>query len=211
MPTLDVESWAKQGPNSPSRYHLRPGLGRLRLERGSITAAAPENAFQSGLPCAAGPGAPSARPRLPGPSASPPPPPTRAAVETAPLCRRSMLTGRTNLLGTRVHVRVRSAFAALGCVGRRFRPSYNVSPGAYLPVGAVRARPGCGDGGWGADGEGPVIQCMKWGLVPSFTSKTEKPDHFRMVCGLAAISSIFVASVLVLTPEHYFIKASSHR
>jgi hypothetical protein len=32
---------------------------------------------------------------LPGPSASPPPPPTRAAVETAPLCRRSMLTGQT--------------------------------------------------------------------------------------------------------------------
>ncbi|OQU83431.1 embryonic stem cell-specific 5-hydroxymethylcytosine-binding protein [Sorghum bicolor] len=62
----------------------------------------------------------------------------------------------------------------------RFRPSYNVLPGAYLPVGAVRSRPGCGDRERGADGEGPVIQCMKWGLVPSFTNKTEKPDHFRM-------------------------------
>lgn len=61
----------------------------------------------------------------------------------------------------------------------RFRPSYNVSPGAYLPVGAVRARPaGGGDGGSAQDGS--VIQCMKWGLVPSFTGKTEKPDHFRM-------------------------------
>lgn len=53
------------------------------------------------LPCVVGPGVPSARPRLPGPSASPPPPPTRAAVETAPLCRRSILTGRTNLSRTR--------------------------------------------------------------------------------------------------------------
>jgi putative SOS response-associated peptidase YedK len=30
------------------------------------------------------------------------------------------------------------------------------------------------------DGEVSVIQCMKWGLVPSFTGKNEKPDHFRM-------------------------------
>ncbi|XP_062198189.1 uncharacterized protein LOC133900918 isoform X3 [Phragmites australis] len=62
----------------------------------------------------------------------------------------------------------------------RFRPSYNVSPGVCLPVGTVRARPAGGDGAGGAEGEGPVIQCMKWGLVPSFTGKTEKPDHFRM-------------------------------
>jgi hypothetical protein len=58
-----------------------------------------------------------------------------------------------------------------------------VSPGAYLPVGAVRARaPGDdGDGGGGAEEHVPVIQCMKWGLVPSFTGKNEKLDHFRMV------------------------------
>ncbi|PUZ37549.1 hypothetical protein GQ55_9G128700 [Panicum hallii var. hallii] len=63
----------------------------------------------------------------------------------------------------------------------RFRPSYNVSPGAYLPVGTVRAQPAAGgDGGRADDGAEPVIQCMKWGLVPSFTGKTEKPDHFRM-------------------------------
>lgn len=63
-----------------------------------------------------------------------------------------------------------------------FRPSYNVSPGAYLPVGAVRARApgGEGDGGGGAEDRVPVIQCMKWGLVPSFTGKNEKLDHFRM-------------------------------
>ncbi|KAG8089694.1 hypothetical protein GUJ93_ZPchr0011g27717 [Zizania palustris] len=63
----------------------------------------------------------------------------------------------------------------------RYRPSYNVSPGAYLPVGTVRAVvPECDGGRGDANGEGPVIECMKWGLVPSFTGKTEKPDHFRM-------------------------------
>ncbi|KAM3240335.1 hypothetical protein ACQJBY_053799 [Aegilops geniculata] len=60
----------------------------------------------------------------------------------------------------------------------RFRPSYNVTPGAYLPVGTLRARAAGGEGG--AEEQGPVIQCMKWGLVPSFSSKTDKPDHFRM-------------------------------
>ncbi|KAM5562952.1 hypothetical protein ABKV19_017908 [Rosa sericea] len=55
----------------------------------------------------------------------------------------------------------------------RYRPSYNASPGADLPV--VRR----GDGG--SDGEdGVVLHCMKWGLIPSFTKKTEKPDHYRM-------------------------------
>ncbi|KAF0916893.1 hypothetical protein E2562_015070 [Oryza meyeriana var. granulata] len=62
----------------------------------------------------------------------------------------------------------------------RYRPSYNVSPGAYLPVGTVRAQPAGCYGGGGVDRLGPVIQCMKWGLVPSFTGKNEKPDHFRM-------------------------------
>uniref|UniRef100_A0A453NFE7 Uncharacterized protein n=1 Tax=Aegilops tauschii subsp. strangulata TaxID=200361 RepID=A0A453NFE7_AEGTS len=43
----------------------------------------------------------------------------------------------------------------------------------------LRARAAGGEGG--AEEQGPVIQCMKWGLVPSFSSKTDKPDHFRMV------------------------------
>ncbi|CAN6292089.1 unnamed protein product [Urochloa humidicola] len=63
----------------------------------------------------------------------------------------------------------------------RFRPSYNVAPGAYLPVGTVRVQPAAGgDGGRGGESAEPVIQRMKWGLVPSFTGKNEKPDHFRM-------------------------------
>lgn len=53
----------------------------------------------------------------------------------------------------------------------RYRPSYNVSPGFNLPV--VR-REEC------PDGRGTVLHCMKWGLIPSFTKKTEKPDHYRM-------------------------------
>ncbi|KAJ8899360.1 hypothetical protein K2173_018334 [Erythroxylum novogranatense] len=53
----------------------------------------------------------------------------------------------------------------------RYRPSYNVSPGAYLPV--VRRE----DGG---NGESYAIHCMRWGLIPSFTNKNEKPDFYRM-------------------------------
>ncbi|XP_073015054.1 uncharacterized protein [Primulina eburnea] len=52
-----------------------------------------------------------------------------------------------------------------------YRPSYNVAPGFNVPV--VRR----GDDG---DGNGVVLHCMKWGLIPSFTEKTEKPDYFRM-------------------------------
>ncbi|KAK4731672.1 hypothetical protein R3W88_024660 [Solanum pinnatisectum] len=53
----------------------------------------------------------------------------------------------------------------------RYRPSYNVSPGFSVPV--VRREDEAND-------EGAVLHCMKWGLVPSFTKKTEKPDHYRM-------------------------------
>lgn len=53
----------------------------------------------------------------------------------------------------------------------RYRPSYNVSPGANLPV--VRR-------GGGTEGEEAIVHCMKWGLVPSFTKKSEKPDHYKM-------------------------------
>lgn len=57
---------------------------------------------------------------------------------------------------------------------RSYRPSYNVSPGAYLPVVLVERATGEAE-------ESPAIRCMKWGLVPSFTKKTEKPDHYKMV------------------------------
>ncbi|XP_019223406.1 PREDICTED: uncharacterized protein LOC109205179 [Nicotiana attenuata] len=53
----------------------------------------------------------------------------------------------------------------------RYRPSYNVSPGFNVPV--VRREDESND-------EGVVLHCMKWGLVPSFTKKTEKSDHYRM-------------------------------
>ncbi|KAL8170241.1 hypothetical protein V2J09_022045 [Rumex salicifolius] len=54
----------------------------------------------------------------------------------------------------------------------RYRPSHNVSPGSYMPV--VRREDGEGNG------EGAALHCMKWGLIPSFTKKDEKPDHYRM-------------------------------
>ncbi|KAM3382520.1 abasic site processing protein YoqW [Capsicum galapagoense] len=53
----------------------------------------------------------------------------------------------------------------------RYQPSYNVSPGFNVPV--VRREDDLND-------DGAVVHCMKWGLVPSFTKKTEKPDHYKM-------------------------------
>ncbi|MCO5614340.1 hypothetical protein L7F22_068618 [Adiantum nelumboides] len=52
-----------------------------------------------------------------------------------------------------------------------FRSSYNVSPGSYMPV--VRHQ-------HDESITSPVVHCMKWGLIPSFTKKSEEPDHFRM-------------------------------
>ena len=49
-----------------------------------------------------------------------------------------------------------------------YRPSYNVAPGSYMPV--LRR-----------DKDGVAVHCMKWGLVPGFTKKTDKPDFFKMV------------------------------
>jgi hypothetical protein len=66
-------------------------------------------------------------------------------------------------------------------------------------VGTVRAQPAAGgDGGRADDGAEPVIQCMKWGLVPSFTGKTEKPDHFRMVCIALRIGCFIVSTFVFL-------------
>ncbi|XP_023640017.1 uncharacterized protein LOC17888907 [Capsella rubella] len=53
----------------------------------------------------------------------------------------------------------------------RYRPSYNVAPGSYMPV-LRRDNEVVGDG--------VVVHCMKWGLVPGFTKKTDKPDFFKM-------------------------------
>lgn len=47
-----------------------------------------------------------------------------------------------------------------------------MAPGAHMPV--VRH-----DGS--GDAREPVVHCMRWGLVPSFTKKSEKPDFYRMV------------------------------
>ncbi|XP_010429669.1 PREDICTED: embryonic stem cell-specific 5-hydroxymethylcytosine-binding protein-like [Camelina sativa] len=54
----------------------------------------------------------------------------------------------------------------------RYRPSYNVAPGFYMPV-LRRDNEVVG-------GDGVVVHCMKWGLVPAFTKKTDKPDFFKM-------------------------------
>ena len=49
-----------------------------------------------------------------------------------------------------------------------YHPSHNVSPGNATPVVHL-------------DKSGhPIIHTMRWGLVPSFTKPTEKPDFWRM-------------------------------
>ncbi|KAK9082673.1 hypothetical protein Scep_029144 [Stephania cephalantha] len=58
----------------------------------------------------------------------------------------------------------------------RYQPRFNVLPGSYLPV----LRRDDGDGGGGGGGGAVAVHCMKWGLVPGFTNKNEKPDHFKM-------------------------------
>ncbi|OMO55701.1 hypothetical protein CCACVL1_27071 [Corchorus capsularis] len=55
-----------------------------------------------------------------------------------------------------------------------YRPSYNVGPGMNLPVVRRDDRANSGSGGE------VVLHCMKWGLIPSFTKKTDKPDYFKM-------------------------------
>ncbi|KAK1567598.1 hypothetical protein Q3G72_014100 [Acer saccharum] len=52
-----------------------------------------------------------------------------------------------------------------------YRPSYNVAPGSNLPV--VRRADG-------SDVDGFLLHSMKWGLIPSFTKKTEKPNFYKM-------------------------------
>jgi hypothetical protein len=54
-----------------------------------------------------------------------------------------------------------------------YHPSYNVAPGAQMPVVRYDSKD--------KTSKELVVHCMRWGLVPSFTKKTEKPDYYRMV------------------------------
>lgn len=62
-------------------------------------------------------------------------------------------------------------------ISTHYVPSYNISPGKYLPV-IIRNRKD--QNGGHSDDYVELLAC-KWGLVPNFTSKTaEKVDHFKM-------------------------------
>ncbi|KAL2641664.1 hypothetical protein R1flu_009251 [Riccia fluitans] len=92
----------------------------------------------------------------------------------------------------------------------RYRPSYNISPGRYMPVlrymqagaatgqdlraqavGASTEHDSRQQDGAAREKESseqvsgevsrePVVHFMKWGLVPSYTKKNETPDHYFM-------------------------------
>ncbi|XP_007049611.2 PREDICTED: putative SOS response-associated peptidase YoqW [Theobroma cacao] len=85
----------------------------------------------------------------------------------------------------------------------RYRPSYNVGPGMNLPV--VRR-----DDGSNGDG-GVVLHCMKWGLIPSFTKKTDKPDFYKMfnarsesVCEKASFRRLLPKSRCLVAVEGFY-------
>ncbi|KAK4799294.1 hypothetical protein SAY86_024659 [Trapa natans] len=87
----------------------------------------------------------------------------------------------------------------------RYRPAYNVAPGCNLPVLRVD------DGASGGNGNGVVLQCMKWGLIPSFTKTTEKPDHFKMfnarsesISGKASFSRLIPKSRCLVAMEGFY-------
>lgn len=92
----------------------------------------------------------------------------------------------------------------------RYRPRYNVSPGSYMPV----VRRGSGSDGQtqgDAKGQGHVLHCMKWGLIPSFTKKTEKPDHYRMfnarsesICEKASFRRLVPNNRCLVTVEGFY-------
>ena len=75
----------------------------------------------------------------------------------------------------------------------RYRPSYNVSPGHHLPV--VRREQGSSSSSSASaaasESDAVVVHCMKWGLIPSFTKKSDKPDHYKMVLFLTSLSFSF--------------------
>ena len=75
-----------------------------------------------------------------------------------------------------------------------YRPSYNVAPGSYMPV--LRR-----------EKDGVAVHCMKWGLVPGFTKKTDKPDFFKMVKTLLFWFYICLSSLIpVLRYWSYFLQ-----
>ncbi|KAJ0246363.1 Embryonic stem cell-specific 5-hydroxymethylcytosine-binding protein [Hirschfeldia incana] len=81
------------------------------------------------------------------------------------MCGRARCTLRPEDVGRACHRHGRPAnFIHLEC----YRPSYNVAPGSYMPV--LRRD----------NDTGVAVHCMKWGLVPGFTKKTDKPDFFKM-------------------------------
>ncbi|EEY64076.1 DC12 family protein [Phytophthora infestans T30-4] len=60
--------------------------------------------------------------------------------------------------------------------GDKYKPVENMGPGRYGPILLQR-------GGAKVEGETKMktrLQAMRWGLVPSFTKATAKPDHFLM-------------------------------
>ncbi|XWS31202.1 hypothetical protein CRYUN_Cryun23aG0057400 [Craigia yunnanensis] len=86
----------------------------------------------------------------------------------------------------------------------RYRPSFNVGPGMNLPV--IRR-----DDGSNSDGGGVVLHCMKWGLIPSFTKKTEKPDFYKMfnarsesVCEKASFRRLLPKSRCLVAVEGFY-------
>ncbi|MBA0784410.1 hypothetical protein Gotri_006902 [Gossypium trilobum] len=91
----------------------------------------------------------------------------------------------------------------------RYHPSYNVGPGMNFPV--VRR-----DDGSNTDGAGIVLHCMKWGLIPSFTKKSDKPDFFKMfnarsesVCEKASFWRLLPKSRCLVAVEGYGTKDGS--
>lgn len=92
----------------------------------------------------------------------------------------SMATGEIHIAAKTVDQQFVTAAARLiltatYVVPHSCRQSYNVAPGAYMPVLRYDNEDG---------NRNVVVQGMRWGLVPSFTRKEEKPDFFRMVSSL---------------------------
>lgn len=53
-----------------------------------------------------------------------------------------------------------------------------------------------------AESDGHVVHCMKWGLIPSFTKKTDKPDHYKMVNLIHSILFPFLSSLVSILNRH---------